>query len=115
MTEAPAEEQESGEEDLPKVDETEKAFADYMKQTRSRAQSGSAEERIEKLRQKLQGLQGQLVALASDGNPDPAKQAQIKNINDQISSIQKQISELTKLAAEEKAGREADAFTQGTT
>ena len=81
------------------------AFAEYTQESRSKAQtSGSPEERLKDLQDKLKSLQSQVQQVASsDTLPEEVKQTRIADINAQVSAVMSQISELTaQINAEKK-------------
>ena len=95
--EAPAKSAE--EENSPSAGEE---FAAYMKSKRSKAQGGSAKERVKQLQNKLRSLQSQLAQATASESKGGSNQ--VKELQAQISSVVAQIAEASAQAAEEALG-----------
>ena len=74
-----------------------RAFADYMQESRSKAQSsGSPEERLEDLKKKLEKLQSQMAQTAASTNlPEEIKETRIADLSSQVNAVMAQIAELS--------------------
>lgn len=79
-------------------------FSAYMSGSRSKARGGSPEERIAGLKEKLQGLQGEMRKAASQDPPTAQSQNSVKMLNSQMDSIMSQIAKLEAQLAEEAKG-----------
>ena len=97
--EAPAKSAE--EENSPNAGEE---FAAYMKSKRSKAQGGSAKERVKQLQNKLKSLQSQLVQATASESGNKGGSNQVKELQAQINSVVAQIAEASAQAAEEALG-----------
>jgi len=91
-----------------KQEEADKAARDeykkFMDKVRGNPVSGSVDEQIAALREKLKSLHDSLARVAADTSmPEGAKQGRIGALNGQINAIQTQINELLDQAAKEAA------------
>ena len=79
-------------------------FAAYMKSKRSKAQGGSAKERVKQLQGKLKSLQSQLAQASASESGGKGGSNQVKELQAQINSVEAQLAEASAQAAEEALG-----------
>lgn len=83
-------------------------FSVYMQSKRSKAQGGSADDRVKQLQDKLKNLQSQLSPVTSRNESHGAGNKEIENIQSQISTTVAELAEASAQAAAEKSEASAN-------